>query len=96
MVGWLESDPKRKKTAGGVNRFINSWLAKSQNRGPQQNGGFSNGKNIGDANVEVARRVIAGIEQNRSRVNGNGNLPARIDGREDIADLFLPAGDRTL
>ena len=33
MKGWCESNPKKRKTAGGIKRFINSWLAKEQNRG---------------------------------------------------------------
>lgn len=33
MRGWLLSNPKKRKTAGGMLRFVNSWLAKEQNRG---------------------------------------------------------------
>lgn len=36
MRGWLLSDPKRRKTRAGIMRFINSWLAKEQNRGPSR------------------------------------------------------------
>jgi hypothetical protein len=38
IIGWLESNSSRRKTSGGMPRFVNSWLAKSQNRGPQTNG----------------------------------------------------------
>jgi len=44
MVGWLEADTKRKKTTAGMNRFINSWLSKDQNRGPQKSNGGHNGQ----------------------------------------------------
>lgn len=38
MKGWLISNPERRKTKSGINRFINRWLAKAQNqsRGNQQ------------------------------------------------------------
>ena len=31
MIGWLESNPKNRKTASGIKRFINNWLSKEQN-----------------------------------------------------------------
>ena len=33
MVAWSHSNPTRRKTRRGVNRFINSWLAREQDRG---------------------------------------------------------------
>jgi hypothetical protein len=48
MVGWCKANPNHKKTARGVNRFINGWLARAQNRaraspspddGPKPGGG---------------------------------------------------------
>jgi hypothetical protein len=33
MLGWLKSNPKRRKTKNGMSRFVNSWLAKEQNDG---------------------------------------------------------------
>ena len=33
MRGWLLADPKRRKTRSGIRRFVNSWLAREQNRG---------------------------------------------------------------
>ena len=35
MRGWLEANPAKRKTKSGINRFINGWLAREQNRGPQ-------------------------------------------------------------
>lgn len=32
MRGWLDANPNRKKTAGGIKRFVVNWLAKEQNR----------------------------------------------------------------
>ena len=31
MFGWLDSNPKNRKTKSGIRRFINSWLSRSQN-----------------------------------------------------------------
>lgn len=33
MRGWLDGNPAKRKTATGIERFINTWLAKSQNSG---------------------------------------------------------------
>ena len=35
MVAWLESNPSRKKTRRGIDRFINAWISKEQDRGGQ-------------------------------------------------------------
>jgi len=35
MKGWLDSNPKRKKTSRGINNFITNWLSKEQDRGTQ-------------------------------------------------------------
>lgn len=31
MAGWLDANPKNRKTRSGVKRFINNWLCKAQN-----------------------------------------------------------------
>ncbi|MGN0503124.1 MAG: hypothetical protein ACI4HN_09390 [Ruminococcus sp.] len=33
MLGWLESNPTKRKTLKGIKRFINDRLCKAQNRG---------------------------------------------------------------
>lgn len=33
MVGWCESQPKKRKTPSGIHRFINSWLSRAQDLG---------------------------------------------------------------
>lgn len=33
MTGWLIANPTKRKTKTGINRFINSWLSKCQDRG---------------------------------------------------------------
>lgn len=36
MIGWLKANPTRRKTKSGINRFINNWLAREQDRGQTQ------------------------------------------------------------
>lgn len=38
MRGWLLNNPKNRKTQGGIRRFINGWLERSQNKAPRQGG----------------------------------------------------------
>jgi hypothetical protein len=33
MYGWLDSNPKKKKTKHGIKRFINGWLSREQDKG---------------------------------------------------------------
>lgn len=33
MLGWLMANPKKRKTRQGINKFINGWLTKRQDRG---------------------------------------------------------------
>ena len=43
MKGWADANPSKRKTRGGIKRFINAWLSKEQDKyhGPQ--GGGQNG-----------------------------------------------------
>lgn len=42
MLGWIRADPKHRKTKNGVNRFINGWLSRRQDRGGSNGGGRNN------------------------------------------------------
>lgn len=33
MVGWLDANPKKRKTKRGIGQFINGWLSREQDRG---------------------------------------------------------------
>jgi hypothetical protein len=37
MKGWLDSNPKRRKTSRGIKAFITNWLSRQQDKGPPQN-----------------------------------------------------------
>jgi hypothetical protein len=44
MVGWCEGHPAQKKTERGILRFINSWLAREQDRGGKKPFALSSGR----------------------------------------------------
>ena len=41
MITWLNSNPERRKTSRGINRFINTWLSKEQDKGGRFKAGSS-------------------------------------------------------
>lgn len=42
MRGWLMANPDRRKTKRGINRFINNWLSREQDKGPVKNTSTNN------------------------------------------------------
>ena len=46
MYGWLDSNPKRLKTRGGIRRFITNWLSKEQNGGGNYRAGKPKQRNL--------------------------------------------------
>lgn len=38
MAGWCDANPSRRKTRSGIQRFINNWLSKEQDKGGTRNG----------------------------------------------------------
>jgi len=50
MRGWLEGNPKRRKTHDGMSRFIHAWLAKAQNSAkvPAPSGRKSRGLSVAE------------------------------------------------
>ena len=57
MKGWLIANPKRQKTGAGIARFINSWLAKEQDRGGKKPPGGQNGRD------DAPRSKVHGVER---------------------------------
>lgn len=45
MRGWLLNNPKKRKTKSGISRFMNSWLAREQDRGGNQTSARSQSAN---------------------------------------------------
>lgn len=46
MKGWCDNNPERRKTARGIKRFINSWLAKEQDRGGAKQSAGENAQTV--------------------------------------------------
>lgn len=46
MKGWLDSNPTKRKTRRGIRRFINSWLAREQDRRHDTEGGRTRSEEI--------------------------------------------------
>lgn len=52
MAAWLEANPARRKTRRGIDRFINNWISKEQDRG----GIYRNGSRQQDTEEEQRRK----------------------------------------
>ena len=54
MLGWLDVNPTKRKTRAGIRRFINTWLAKEQDRGGTK--GYTGYKKPEEKATEEKRR----------------------------------------
>jgi hypothetical protein len=52
MKGWLDSNPKRRKTKSGILKFITSWLAREQDRGGTYRGQGKSKSNMPEMSPE--------------------------------------------
>lgn len=46
MRGWCISNPTKRKTLGGIKRFVTNWLSKEQNRGARRGGSFGDTRHM--------------------------------------------------
>ena len=70
MVGWLNANPSRRKTARGIEAFINSWLSRAQDSGPRvqtYGAGINKQEALERRNKEVGLRWL----QNQGAMNEN-------------------------
>lgn len=51
MKGWADANPKKRKTKGGIKRFINSWLAKEQDKYHPPTESYKPSSNAGSSNI---------------------------------------------
>ena len=42
MKGWLDDNPKNRKTSSGIRRFINNWLSREQDKAPRDRKNYTN------------------------------------------------------
>lgn len=70
MYGWLDSNPKNRKTARGIKRFITSWLGRAQDRAPVSRtapGGYISRQSESGYSQDTLNRLV-----NESRGDLNG------------------------
>jgi len=78
MIGWAMSNPKKRKTSGGMKSFINAWLSKSQNKPQWRTYRL-------DKMYETKIRPIA-QRKNRPLYNPNDSRLSQIDAT--MADFY--------
>lgn len=63
MAGWLDGNPKNRKTKSGIRRFINSWLARAQDQGSAntRNGPKPSAFGIDRRNNKIPEKYGGGI-----------------------------------
>lgn len=74
MAAWLDSNPTRRKTRRGINRFINSWLSREQDRGgskSQKEVSMASGANAYDTDRRREQLARAIAETGNGFVEGH-------------------------
>lgn len=79
MIAWLDSNPSKRKTRRGIERFINNWLARTQD-----SGGSKGGKEVSEAvgnnvfNSDARwQQVSRAIDEAGDDFDGRNDLPFR-------------------
>lgn len=79
MIAWLESNPTKKKTRRGVERFINNWLSRTQDSGGSKTGGDVNGREgkagSSDDYHESWERIAGLIDSTKDPFAGRDDVP---------------------
>lgn len=55
MIGWLDANPSRRKTKTGIAKFINSWLARAQDKGGSR-------MTVASSLTKVGQRTMQNLE----------------------------------
>lgn len=71
MVGWLDSNPTKRKTRRGVSRFINNWLSNAQDKGGSRNN-----------NVQYQSQTAQMLEQSYDMID-NWSTKKEMEERRD-------------
>ena len=77
MVAWCDSNPTKRKTKRGVNKFINGWLSRTQDEGGsrcQKGGNQGGGTNTYNTNQQWAD-ICRTLEGKEEYLNGREDLP---------------------
>ncbi|MDE5717816.1 MAG: hypothetical protein K2I53_09430 [Lachnospiraceae bacterium] len=76
MIAWLDSNPTKRKTRRGIERFINNWLARTQD-----SGGSKGQKEVREAVGNNAYNTDAGWERISRAIDEAGE---KFDRRDDL------------
>lgn len=76
MIAWLDSNPTKRKTRRGIERFINNWLARTQD-----SGGSKGGKEVSEAVGNNAYNTDAGWKRISRAIDEAGD---NFDRRDDL------------
>ncbi len=76
MVAWLDSNPTKRKTRRGIERFVNNWLARTQD-----SGGSKGGREVSEAVGNNAFNSDARWQQVSREIDEAGD---GFDGRNDL------------
>ena len=90
MKGWLIANPKNRKTKSGINRFINAWLCREQNKAKVQHGNQKSASKTEARtahNREVYEQVMRKYEAEDHPADDGG------DGGGDAGGTAEPGGD---
>ncbi len=92
MRGWLLNNPTKRKTKGGLLRYVNAWLAKEQDKNPNHGA-----RNETQRDSSAVGRVTANVERARAdrgeAIDGEAVRILRGDVVEpDGGDLRTPLG----
>lgn len=94
IEGWLDGNPVKRKTHGGVKKFINTWLSDEQNKGGRSSAGGTYGRgNGGSARPNPAS---ARNEQSRKAIRqvfGSFGASASGDAHGADEEFLSGAGD---
>lgn len=77
MIAWLDSNPSKRKTRRGIERFINNWLARTQDSGGSK-GGREMSKAVGNNTFDSDARwqqVSRAIDEAGDGFDGRNDLP---------------------
>lgn len=96
--GWLDSNPKNRKTKAGIKRFITSWMAREQNSAPKVTGGQNATVPTESAAKQKMRAALTathGAEYASAVMDGHGrNLRGSLDYEERTrADIELDSSN---
>lgn len=79
MIAWLDSNPIKRKTRRGIERFINNWLARTQDFGGSKGGKEVReavGNNTFDSDARW-KQISRAIDEAGNGFDGRNDLPFR-------------------